>query len=152
MKPEIINAEQFKFEVNSLSKNALSVISRLQRKKFKAYIVGGGIRDLIKGIKPKDFSEEEILRRYLGAMINESAKVIEENMALRPSDIDVTKLYGYGFPRHRGGPMHYADTYGLNKILDDLNEFSEEDPVFWYPSQLIVDLVSSGKNFNSLNK
>ena len=55
MKPEIINAEQFKFEVNSLSKNALSVISRLQRKKFKAYIVGGGLRDLIKGIKPKDF-------------------------------------------------------------------------------------------------
>ncbi len=55
MKPEIINAEQFKFEVNSLSKNALSIISRLQRKKFKAYIVGGGIRDLIKGIKPKDF-------------------------------------------------------------------------------------------------
>ena len=55
MKPEIINAEQFKFEVNSLSKNALSVISRLQRKKFKAYIVGGGIRDLIKGTKPKDF-------------------------------------------------------------------------------------------------
>tara|TARA_B100001769_G_scaffold152569_1_gene119620 strand:- start:1428 stop:2372 length:945 start_codon:yes stop_codon:yes gene_type:complete len=105
-----------------------------------------------KGIKPKDFSEEEILRRYLGAMINESAKVIEENMALRPSDIDVTKLYGYGFPRHKGGPMHYADTYGLNKILDDLNAFSEEDPVFWSPSQLIVDLVSSGKNFNSLNK
>ena len=85
-------------------------------------------------------------------MINESAKVIEENMALRPSDIDVTKLYGYGFPRHKGGPMHYADTYGLNKILDDLNAFSEEDPVFWSPSQLIVDLVSSGKNFNSLNK
>ena len=105
-----------------------------------------------KGIKPKDFSEEEILRRYLGAMINESAKVIEENMALRPSDIDVTKLYGYGFPRHKGGPMHYADTYGLNKILDDLNAFSEEDPVFWSPSQLIVDLVSTGKNFNSLNK
>ena len=48
--------------------------------------------------------------------------------------------------------MHYADTYGLNKILDDLNAFSEEDPVFWSPSQLIVDLVSSGKNFNSLNK
>ena len=105
-----------------------------------------------KGIKPKHFSEEEILRRYLGAMINESAKVIEENMALRPSDIDVTKLYGYGFPRYKGGPMHYADTYGLNKILDDLNAFSEEDPVFWSPSQLIVDLVSSGKNFNSLNK
>ena len=85
-------------------------------------------------------------------MINESAKVIEEKLALRPSDIDVTKLFGYGFPRYKGGPMHYADSYGLGNILDDLNAFSKEDPVFWSPSQLIVDLVNSEKNFNSLNK
>ena len=85
-------------------------------------------------------------------MINESAKVLEEKIALRPSDIDVTKLYGYGFPRYKGGPMHFADTYGLEKLLDNLNKYCEEDPLFWKPAKLIEDLAKSGKNFNSLNK
>ena len=55
MKPEIFSAEKFKFKADAMSKNALSIISRLQSKKFKAYIVGGGIRDLIEGLDPKDF-------------------------------------------------------------------------------------------------
>ena len=105
-----------------------------------------------KGIQVRKFSEEEIINRYLAAMINESAKVVEEKIALRPSDIDVTKLYGYGFPRYKGGPMHFADTYGLEKLLDNLNKYCEEDPLFWKPAKLIEDLVKTGKNFNSLNK
>ena len=105
----------------------------------------------VKGIEAKSLSSDEIRRRYFAAMVNEGAKVLEEKMALRPSDIDVTKLFGYGFPRHMGGPMRYADMYGIEKILDDLKEFEKEDPYFWKPADLIIKLVADGKNFNSLN-
>ena len=65
----------------------------------------------------------------MAAMINE-VDVVYEKIALRPSDVDVTKLYGYGFPRYRGGPMRYADSYGLNNVLSDLKRFQKEDPLF----------------------
>ena len=104
------------------------------------------------GITPRSFTEEEIMRRYMAAMVNEGAKVVAEGIALRPLDVDVTFLYGYGFPRFRGGPMHYADTVGLPKILDDIQAFAKEDPLFWQPAPLLVQLVAEGRNFASLNK
>ncbi len=104
-----------------------------------------------KGITPRKFSQEEIIQRYIAAMVNEAAEVVREGIALRPSDVDVTKLFGYGFPRYRGGPMKYADTYGLDRILVDLQEFEKEDPIFWKPSSLIEKLVREGNNFDSLN-
>ena len=64
-------------------------------------------------------------------MVNEGANVVHEGIALRPLDVDVTFLYGYGFPRYRGGPMKYADTVGLDRILADIREFAQEDPLFW---------------------
>ncbi|MCR8958511.1 3-hydroxyacyl-CoA dehydrogenase NAD-binding domain-containing protein [Variovorax sp. S2] len=103
------------------------------------------------GIEPRAFTEEEIMRRYMAAMINEGANVVHQRIALRPLDVDVTFLYGYGFPRHRGGPMKYADTVGLPKVLADIREFAKEDPLFWQPSPLLVELVESGANFDSLN-
>ncbi|QGW80785.1 3-hydroxyacyl-CoA dehydrogenase NAD-binding domain-containing protein [Variovorax paradoxus] len=103
------------------------------------------------GIKPRAFTEEEIMRRYMAAMINEGANVVHQRIALRPLDVDVTFLYGYGFPRHRGGPMKYADTVGLPKVLADIREFAKEDPLFWQPSPLLVELVERGANFDSLN-
>ncbi|MBN3763525.1 3-hydroxyacyl-CoA dehydrogenase NAD-binding domain-containing protein [Burkholderia sp. Ac-20365] len=103
------------------------------------------------GITPRAFSDEEIMRRYMAAMINEGANVVHQRIALRPLDVDVTFLYGYGFPRHRGGPMQYADTVGLAKVLADIREFAREDPVFWQPSPLIVDLVGRGATLASLN-
>ena len=106
---------------------------------------------LKKGIIPRKFSQEEIIRRYMAAMINEAANVIYEKIAIRPSDVDVTKLFGYGFPRYRGGPLKYADSCGLDKILLDLKEFEKEDPLFWEPSKLIIELVNKGDNFGSLN-
>ena len=87
----------------------------------------------------------------MAAMVNEAAEVVREGIALRPSDVDVTKLFGYGFPRYRGGPMKYADTYGLDIMLADLQEFEKEDPIFWKPSSLIEKLVREGNNFDSLN-
>ncbi len=104
-----------------------------------------------KGLTPIKFTQEEIIKRYLAAMINEAADVVYEKIALRPSDVDVTKLYGYGFPRYRGGPMRYADSYGLNNVLSDLKRFQKEDPLFWKPSELIINLVQKGDNFESLN-
>lgn len=105
-----------------------------------------------KGIVPRSFDSAEILRRYMVAMINEAAKIVEEGIALRPLDVDVTMLSGYGFPRWRGGPMHYADTVGLDTILADLRSFTEEDPYFWAPARLLVDLAERGETFADLNK
>jgi 3-hydroxyacyl-CoA dehydrogenase len=104
------------------------------------------------GIVPRQFTEEEIMRRYMAAMVNEGANVVLQRIALRPLDVDVTFLYGYGFPRHRGGPMKYADTVGLPKVLADIREFAKEDPVFWKPSPLLVQLVERGADFASLNQ
>ncbi|MFM0737185.1 3-hydroxyacyl-CoA dehydrogenase NAD-binding domain-containing protein [Paraburkholderia xenovorans] len=104
------------------------------------------------GITPRSFSDEEIIRRYMAAMINEGANVVHEGIALRPLDVDVTFLYGYGFPRYRGGPMKYADTVGLPKILADIREFAKEDPLFWKASPLLVELVERGADFASLNQ
>ena len=105
-----------------------------------------------KGITPKSFSATEIMERYLAAMVNEGCEVLREGVALKPSDIDVTFIYGYGFPRYRGGPMKYADMYGVQKMLANIQKYEKEDPVFWKPSQLLVDMVAQGKEFEDLNK
>ncbi|PRY07459.1 3-hydroxyacyl-CoA dehydrogenase NAD-binding domain-containing protein [Paraburkholderia sp. BL25I1N1] len=104
------------------------------------------------GITPLTFTDDEIIRRYMAAMINEGANVVHERIALRPLDVDVTFLYGYGFPRYRGGPMKYADMVGLPKILADIREFAKQDPLFWKPSPLLVELVERGADFASLNQ
>ncbi len=104
------------------------------------------------GITPRSFTADELQRRYLAAMINEGAKVVEEGIALRPLDVDVTLVHGYGFPRWRGGPMKYADMVGLPQILADIRAFAKEDPLFWQPAALLVKLVEDGRDFDSLNK
>ena len=104
------------------------------------------------GVTPRTFTREELERRYVAAMVNEGAKVVAEGIALRPLDVDVTLVYGYGFPRYKGGPMKYADLVGLPQILADIEAFAKEDPLFWQPAPLLVKLVQEGKNFDSLNK
>ena len=103
------------------------------------------------GINPKTFSNEEILDRYIAAMVYEGTKILQEKIAIRPSDIDVVYTNGYGFPKWRGGPMKYADMIGLDKILLNIQKFSEADSRFWSPPQLLIDLVDKNKNFDSLN-
>lgn len=105
-----------------------------------------------KGITPRSFTADEIMRRYMAAMVNEGAKVVAEGIALRPLDVDVTFVAGYGFPRHRGGPMKWADMTGLPKVLADIQAFAKEDPLFWKPAPLLEQLVAEGRNFDSLNK
>ncbi len=92
--------------------------------------------------------KDEILERCLYSMINEGAKLLEEGIALRASDIDVVYTAGYGFPRYRGGPMFYADTVGLKKIYDRLLEFKATlDPQYWTPAPLLESLAKAGSTF-----
>lgn len=105
-----------------------------------------------KGVTPQSFTADEIMRRYMAAMVNEGANVVHEGIALRPLDVDVTFVAGYGFPRHRGGPMKWADMTGLPQLLADIEAFAKEDPLFWKPSPLLVQLVREGRNFDSLNQ
>jgi 3-hydroxyacyl-CoA dehydrogenase len=103
------------------------------------------------GVTPRAFSDDEVVRRYLAAMINEGANVVHERIALCPRDVDLVFLAGYGFPRDRGGPMTYADSVGLPQVLADIRAFAQLDPLFWNPSPLLVDLVARGADFASLN-
>ncbi len=100
------------------------------------------------GVPQRKPQAQEIQERCLYAMINEGARLLEEGIALRASDIDMVYTSGYGFPRYRGGPMFYADTVGLNLILDKILEFQKTlDPQYWQPSPLLEKLARSGKSF-----
>lgn len=104
------------------------------------------------GITPRSFSDEEILSRYMAAMVNEAAKVVGEGIARRPLDVDMTLLFGYGFPRYRGGPLKWADIEGVDKILANIKSYAQEDAYFWEPAPLLEKLVAEGRNFDDLNK
>ena len=105
-----------------------------------------------RGITPREFTEAEIVRRYMCAMVNEAAKVLEEGIAKRPLDIDMTLLFGYGFPRYWGGPMKWADIQGLPNVLAAIEGFADKDPWFWKPAPLLVELVKTNRTFDDLNK
>ncbi len=103
------------------------------------------------GITPRSFPGDEIRKRYVGAMVNEAARVVGEGIARRPLDVDVVLMHGYGFPRWRGGPMKHADQVGLYQILADIRALAQEDAFFWQPAPLMADLVAQGADFDSLN-
>ncbi|WP_341212380.1 3-hydroxyacyl-CoA dehydrogenase NAD-binding domain-containing protein [uncultured Limimaricola sp.] len=103
------------------------------------------------GVSPREFTDEEIVARYMAAMVNESARVVEEGIAKRPLDVDVTLLYGYGFPRHRGGPMHYADMEGPAAIRDRIKQYAAQDDHFWQVAPLLDRLADQNSTFASLN-
>jgi 3-hydroxyacyl-CoA dehydrogenase len=100
------------------------------------------------GVTQGDISDQEILDRCLLPMINEGAKILDEGIAVRASDIDVTYVYGYGWPVYRGGPMHYANSLGLDKVLAKIRHYHETTgDDFWAPSSLLVSLAEQGKRF-----
>lgn len=103
-------------------------------------------------ITPRDFSDEEIVRRYMCAMVNEAAKVVEEGIARRPADLDMVLLFGYGFPRYWGGPLKWADLQGLDTVLADIERYAAQDAWFWKPAPLLQQLVASGRSFDELNR
>ena len=102
------------------------------------------------GITRRKISDEEIVQRALYSLINEAARILEEGIALRASDIDVVYLTGYGFPDFRGGPLFYADTVGLPNILRTMREFAKGyQPDAWQPAPLLEQLAEEGKTFSS---
>jgi 3-hydroxyacyl-CoA dehydrogenase len=103
------------------------------------------------GITRKPISDEEIVKRTIYALVNEGAKLLEEGIALRPGDIDVIYLTGYGFPAWRGGPMFYADTIGLENVYADVKRFHETHGFFWRPAPLLEKLAREGKRFADLS-
>ncbi len=92
-----------------------------------------------------------IARRVLSAMVAEGARLVAAGTALRPSDVDLAVMLGYGFARHEGGPMHWADTRGLLLLRRDLTEWATEAPAIWGLPPLVADLVGSGRKFADLN-
>ena len=104
-----------------------------------------------RGGPSRAFDDDEIVRRYMAAMVNEAARVVEEGIAARPLDVDVVFLQGYGFPRPKGGPMHWADAQGLDTILADIAGFARGDDHFWRPAPLLERLVAAGRGFADLN-
>ncbi len=95
-------------------------------------------------------SEQEILERCIYPMINEGAKILEEGKAIRASDIDVIWVNGYGWPVYRGGPMFYADTIGLDKVLETLRRYEESFGPDFKPARLLEELVAQGRKFGDL--
>jgi len=100
-------------------------------------------------VKPRAISDEEIIERLIYALVNEGAYILEEGIALRASDIDMVYLTGYGFPPYRGGPMFYADTVGLDKVLSAIQDFQKGyQGAQWKPAPLLVKLAKEGRKFN----
>jgi 3-hydroxyacyl-CoA dehydrogenase len=103
------------------------------------------------GSKPRTVSDEEIVERCIYALVNEGARIVEEGIAQRSSDVDIVYLNGYGFPAHRGGPMFYADQTGLIDVARALRRMASSpgaDREFWTPATLLARLAREGKTFS----
>ena len=104
------------------------------------------------GLKPRKISNDEIVHRLIFALVNEAAKILEEGIALRSSDIDMVYITGYGFPAFRGGPMCYADTLGLFNVVQTMHQFAANRnaaPEFWTPAPLLQRLSEEGRGFQA---
>jgi 3-hydroxyacyl-CoA dehydrogenase len=106
-----------------------------------------------KGATPRDVSAREIVERCIYALINEGARILEDGIAQRASDIDLVYLNGYGFPAYRGGPMFYADSVGLHDVARTLKRIAEQpgsDTAFWTPAALLTRLADQGQTFSGI--
>jgi len=109
------------------------------------------------GIAPRDVSAAEVVERCMFAMVNEGFRILDEGVAVRSSDIDVVWNYGYGFPRYRGGPMHWADrVVGLGAMHKRMRELTKAQPELpaWHltPAPLLERLVKEGKSLREYEK
>jgi len=102
------------------------------------------------GVEQREIGDEEIIERCIYPMINEGAKILEEGVAIRPGDIDIVWINGYGFPAYRGGPMCYADLVGLDTVHAALQRLEQQHGDVWKPAPLLSKLVAEGKRFADL--
>ena len=119
------------------------------RRPIPSDVVAGVIKD-ITGAEANQMSQEEIIEICIYPMINEAVKILEENKAQRPSDIDVGWLNGYGWPADKGGPMFYGDMVGAQAVLDVMEKLGAEDPEF-APAELLRDLAKNGGKFTEID-
>ena len=105
-----------------------------------------------KGITPQEFTDQDIVDRYMTAMIAEATRVVEDGTAKRPLDVDMVFVFGYGFPRHRGGPLHYADTIGAAELVRRIKDYAKEDAHYWQVPALLEKMAAEGTKFADLNK
>jgi 3-hydroxyacyl-CoA dehydrogenase len=103
------------------------------------------------GIARRQIPDQEILKRCLYPLINIGAQILDEGMALRPGDIDIIYIYGYGFPAYRGGPMFWADQLGLANVLADIRAFHAEHGEHWAPAPLLERFVAEGRRLSEFN-
>jgi 3-hydroxyacyl-CoA dehydrogenase len=102
-------------------------------------------------IAPRQIADEEIVQRLVYALVNEAARILEEGIANKASDIDMVYLMGYGFPIWRGGPMNYANEVGLFNVVQAMHRFAQnplDDAKFWQPAPHLVKLAAEGKTFS----
>jgi 3-hydroxyacyl-CoA dehydrogenase len=100
------------------------------------------------GIEQRRIGETEIIERCIYGLVTEGARILEDGISHRSSDIDVVWINGYGFPRHRGGPMHFADTIGAGEVYRTVCDFAERfGPMYWQPPELLRKLAEEGGGF-----
>jgi hypothetical protein len=128
---------------------------RLPAGQARRHPIGGGREDDRGpppglGITPRKISDDEIVHRLVYSLVNEAARILEEGIASKASDIDMVYLTGYGFPLHRGGPMCYADQQGLFNVVQAMKRFAanpHDDASFWQPAPLLARLAAEGRSF-----
>ncbi len=115
------------------------------------------VRDMIRseaerlGVTQRAITDQEIVDRCIYGLVIEGARILQEGVATRSSDIDVIWINGYGFPRHRGGPMHFADATGLAQVLETIAQFRERfGPMYWEPPELLCKLAADNSCFTDL--
>ncbi len=135
------NAGWYKYEPGNRAPIADPLVQQIIEKTAAAH-----------GIKRRAISNEEILERTLYSLVNEGANILAEGIALRAVDIDMLYILGYGFPAFRGGPMWYADTVGLKKVFEKVQEFEKAHGSLWAPSPLLKQLAESGRTFADFDK
>jgi len=104
------------------------------------------------GVTPRSFTDAEIVDRYMTAMVTEAARIVEDGTALRPVDVDAVKLFGYGFPRHHGGPLQYADQIGAKTLIERIETYATEDAYYWQVPNLMRQMAEDGRTFADLNQ
>jgi 3-hydroxyacyl-CoA dehydrogenase len=100
-----------------------------------------------RGVTRRAVSDDEIIARITTALANEGARVLQDSFAARAGDIDIIYAYGFGFPRHTGGPMFYAETIGLDTVLARVREYRARFGDYWEPAPLLERLVAEGRSF-----
>lgn len=130
----------YRYEVNRREAFADPVIEALVKEEREA-----------NSVVPRKISDEEIVERCIYALVNEGARILDEGIAQRASDIDLVYIYGYGFPAHRGGPMFFANSVGLRSVERTMKKFAGSQSApgeFWEPARLLMTLAAQGNTFN----